>query len=86
MKSGLENGIGELVVVFVKVLFVEVKRGLRNVIFFYFFQWLIFIFCFIILVKLQFVCGFQCFQYVNGKVIGIGGVFVWWCNLVRYYD
>lgn len=37
MKSGLENGIGELVVVFVKVLFVEVKRGLCNVIFFYFF-------------------------------------------------
>ncbi|MGK3717336.1 hypothetical protein, partial [Escherichia coli] len=31
MKSGPENGIGEFVVVFVKVLFAEVKRGPRNV-------------------------------------------------------
>ncbi|STJ54538.1 Uncharacterised protein [Escherichia coli] len=32
-----ENGIGELVVVFVKVLFAEVKRGPRNVTLFHLF-------------------------------------------------
>ncbi len=38
MKSGPENGIGEFVVVFVKVLFAEVKRGPRNVTLFTFFS------------------------------------------------
>lgn len=37
MKSGPENGIGEFVVVFVKVLFAEVK-GPRNVTLFTFFS------------------------------------------------
>ncbi len=25
-------------------------------------------------------------QYANGKATGTGGVLVWWCNPVRYYD
>lgn len=85
MKSGPENGIGELVVVFVKVLFAEVKRGPRNVTFFTFLAadpHSLFRHSSQTTVRLRLSVP----QYANGKATGTGGVLVWWCNPVRYYD
>ncbi len=78
MKSGPENGIGELVVVFVKVRSLRLKEAHVMLPFFTFFSGdphSLFHHSSQTTVRLRLSVP----QYANGKATGTGGVLVWWC-------